>query len=499
VDYLKHDLIDKVVEDHQAGKLSRREFLRHLAIISGGSALGLTLLGNLACGSSADQPQTQLTEPVSALVPPDTPNILLIVIDALRSDHLSSYGYERSTTPTIDGLAEQGVLFETAFGTAPYTAPSHASLLTGRYPHEHGVQWIARRPILDNRYLTLPQALKARGYRTAAFSANRFWFTREQGFGRGFIHFEDNFRSLGDMAMRTFYGRKFEESILRWLFEDYPWRQQAKDINNSVVRWLQRNPEKPFFAFLNYFDAHDPYFPPQSYLSEFSALENPEGIINSYQNRYNPELTPQELQNEIDAYDGAISYVDDYIAQLLAEIRHLGLGDNLLVIITSDHGEAFGEHSTFTHTNSVYREEIQVPLILWHPGAIPAGVRVSPPVTNASLPATIMELISHGEQSLFPIQSLAPLWKDLKPHPDLPLPLVEMEHWPWMPENSPSSHGAMRSLISSDYHYIEHETLGTELYEWQKDPSESRNLADSSEGQVIIGWFKGLLELGSVG
>jgi arylsulfatase A-like enzyme len=229
-------------------------------------------LGGLAYGSSATQP---LTEPTATLASPYTPNILFIVIDTLRSDHLSSYGYERSTSSTIDRLAEQGVLFENTFSTSSYTTPSHASLLTGRYPHEHGAQWITHRPILDDRYQTLPAALKARGYRTAAFSANRFWFTREQGLGRGFIHFEDNFHSLGDMAVRTFYGRKFEEFILRRLVDDYPWRQQAKDINNSVVRWLERNPERSFFAFLNYFDVHDPYLPPQSYRSEFLLWKIP--------------------------------------------------------------------------------------------------------------------------------------------------------------------------------------------------------------------------------
>src|ERR671914_334957 len=135
----KRDLIDKAIEDHQIGKLTRREFLQRLAVIGGGSALGLTLFGGLACGSLASQP---LAAPTATLAPPDIPNILLIVIDTLRSDHLSSYGYERSTSPSIDRLAAQGVLFETAFSTSPYTTPSHASLLTGRYPHEHGAQWI---------------------------------------------------------------------------------------------------------------------------------------------------------------------------------------------------------------------------------------------------------------------------------------------------------------------------------------------------------------------
>ena len=426
--------------------------------------------------------------------PAGSPNILLIVIDALRADHLSSYGYARVTSPTIDDLAKEGVLFETAFSTAPYTAPSHASLLTGLYPYQHGVQWLTRRPIYDGRSLTLPEALQARGYRTAAFSANRFWFTREQGFGRGFTRFEDNFHSFGDMAVRTVYGRKFEELILRRLFEDYLWRKKARDINRSVLSWLKQDSDQPFFAFLNYFDVHDPYFPPQPYRSKFSTLENPGGILNSYQERYNPEISSQEIQQEIDAYDGAISYVDDHIAQLLAELEGLGLDDNLLVIITSDHGEAFGEHGAFIHANSVYREEIHVPLILWQPGEIPAGVRVAQPVSNAALPATILELIGPGEEDLFPIPSLARFWEDPEAPADAPFPLVEMEHWPWMEENSPSSQGAMRSLVSLEHHYIEHETLGSELYDWCQDPQEARDPAASQEGQAVIDWFRSSLK-----
>jgi arylsulfatase A-like enzyme len=424
------------------------------------------------------------------------PNVLLIVVDALRADHLSSYGYDRPTSPNIDRLAREGTLFETAISAAPYTAPSHASLLTGRYPHQHGVQWLTHRPSFDGRYPTLPEALQGQGYRTAAFSANRFWFTREQGFGRGFTRFEDNFHSLGDMAARTFYGRKFEENILRKFFEDYLWRKSAPEVNRSVLSWLQRDQDKPFFAFLNYFDVHDPYLPPQPYRSQFSALEAPGGIVNSHQSRYNPSLTPQEVQNEIDAYDGAISYVDDQIAQLLAEIERLGLGDNLLVVITSDHGEAFGEHGAFVHANSVYREEIHVPLIIWQPGRIPAGVRVFHPVSNAALPATIMDLISQEETpGPFPIRSLRGLWAEPEAPPDLALPLVEMEHWPWQEQVSPSHYGAMRSLISPEHHYIEHETLGTELYDWRKDLKESHNLAENQEGQSAIDWFQGLLEM----
>jgi arylsulfatase A-like enzyme len=277
------------------------------------------------------------------------------------------------------------VLFEAAFSTAPYTAPSHASLLTGRYPHEHGVQWIDEQPKLDERYPTLSEALRDRGYRTAAFSANVFWFTREKGFGRGFTRFEDYFRSSGDTFMRAHHGIKFMDIVLRRLgFEDIPGRRNAEDINRSVLRWIEGNTDKPFFAFVNYIDTHDPYFPPQPYRSQFSTVENPGGLINHAFSDSTPQMTPSQIQSEIDAYDGSISYADAQIAQLMADIRDRGLEDNLMVIVTSDHGEAFGEHGAFIHANSVYREEIHLPLIFWMPGQIPTGVRVAQPVTNAS-------------------------------------------------------------------------------------------------------------------
>jgi arylsulfatase A-like enzyme len=493
MEYSERHFIDKAIEDYQAGKLTRREFLGKLTIIGGGTLLGLNILGNLACGSPAAATAQNRLQAYSPAAPPGLPNILFIVIDTLRADHVSSYGYERPTSPNIDSLAQQGVLFEAAFSAAPYTAPSHASLLTGHFPHEHGVQWITRKPTFDGRYPTLPEVLHDRGYRTAAFSANHFWFTREQGFGRGFGRFDDTYRSPVEMAMRTVYGRKIEETIIKHIFEDYPWRTGARGINSSVLHWLKQDSERPFFAFLNYFDVHDPYFPPQPYRNKFSALKNPGGIINSYQNRFNPELTSQEVQNEIDAYDGTVSFVDDQIGELLAQIGDLGLGDNLMVIITSDHGEAFGEHGVFLHPNSVYLEEIHVPLVLWQPGVIPAGVRVAQPVSNASLATTIMGLLGEGGQEVFPGQSLVLSWEKPEAPPDVPLPLAEMEHWPWMYPMAPSSQGAMSSLISPEYHYIEHETLGIELYAWRHDPRESLNLADSKEGRTAVEWFKGLL------
>jgi arylsulfatase A-like enzyme len=196
------------------------------------------------------------------------------------------------------------------------------------------------------------------------------------------------------------------------------------------------------------------------------------------------------VQSEIGAYDGAIAYVDHQIGQLLAEIETRAVSDSLLLVFTSDHGESFGEHGMYLHANSVYREEIHVPLILWRPGHLPAGLRISQPVTNAALPATIMNLLDLDDQTVFPGPSLIQLWESPEAHLNWPLPLSQMEHRPWNPEDLPSRYGAMKSLLTPQWHYIAHDAFGVEVYDWQEDFQELNNLAATPEGQSIIDWFK---------
>jgi arylsulfatase A-like enzyme len=423
---------------------------------------------------------------------PSSPNILVIVVDTLRADHLSSYGYSRLTSPNVDRLAQRGVLFENAISASSWTQPSHASLLTGRYTYEHDAEVHP----LDNHYPTIAEALSARGYRTAAFSANLLFFTRRQGFGRGFILFEDNYHTLAGMATNTIYGHIVEFYLVRRIlgFEGVIARKFAPDINDTALRWIDRHPGHPFFVFLNYFDAHDPYLPPQPYRSKFSKIENPGGLINTYLERFYPQMTPDQLQSEIDAYDGAIAYTDDYIGQLLAELQKRGLADNTLVVFTSDHGESFGEHGILQHGSSLYLEQIHVPLIFWWPGHVPEGERVAQPVTNSALPATLLDLIGEQEQTLFPGPSLTQLWNAPDAYPDWPNPLSELAQFPGMPANEPAAQGAMKSVVSPQWHYIVHEKFGEELYDWPIDPQESENLVKNQEFQSVVGSFRMQIE-----
>jgi arylsulfatase A-like enzyme len=414
---------------------------------------------------------------------PESPNVLVIVVDTLRASHLSGHGYDRPTSPNIDRIARQGVLFEHAFATSSWTAPSHASLLTGLYPSEHGVDLRRQKEI---RFLTLGDALRDRGYRTAAFSANLFWFTRTNGFGRGFIRFEDYFQSVEDMAVRPIYGRAIHKAVFRGLgFEDIPARRRAADINRALLRWIERDRDRPFFAMLNYMDTHDPYLPPRPYRSRFSTSKNPGGLINEHIGRAGLPLTAEQARSEIAAYDGGIAYVDDHIGMLVEELRRRGLTEKTVLVITADHGESLGDHGLFTHASSLFTGEIHVPLILAGHRSIPAGVRVARPVTNAAVPASVLDLVG-GDPGLFPRLSLRRLWENPDVDPDWEYPIAECAKVPWAPPNAPTRYGSMKTIITPRWQYILHETLGDALYNRQSDPGQQVNLAGRPEmGRVV--------------
>ena len=415
------------------------------------------------------------------------PNILLIVIDALRADRLSAYGSERPTSPAIDRLAREGALFERAFSTSSYTLPSHASILTGLYPYQHGVEWGSSHNWA--RHATLPELLQPRGYRTAAFSGNTFWFTREHGFGQGFLHFDDFFHSFADMALRTAYGRVVARQIL-WRIgsRDIPARKHATTTNQRVLRWLEDETSHPFFVTINYMDVHDPYLPPQPYRNRFATKPDPGGLLN-WELHVPETLTPQEVQSELAAYDGSIAYVDDQIDALVAAIRTRHSDRDLLVIITSDHGEEFGEHGGFLHGGHLYREAIHVPLVVWQPGRVPAGARISQPVSNAAIPATVLDLVGASGPPVM-VSSLRPLWTDPASATDWPWPLIEMKRRPWESRRAPVHSGSLRSLVSPELHYIDHETQGPQLFDWVTDPREATDLVKRPEMRSEIERFR---------
>ena len=176
--------------------------------------------------------------------------------------------------------------------------------------------------------------------------------------------------------------------------------------------------------------------------------------------------------------------MDDQIGALRKEIEQQ-VGTNVLMIITSDHGEAFGGHGLIDHRNSLYRELIHVPLIFWWPGHLPAGVRIERPISLASVPATLMSLVGASETDTFPGPSLAEIWNGTTRQEDWPYPLAELAHIPFESPQNPCRYGEIKSLVGPELQYIVHEKFGEELYKWKQDPGEVQNLAKTPEAASI--------------
>jgi len=422
---------------------------------------------------------------------PGSPNVLVIIVDTLRADHLSSYGYQFPTSPNIDELARQGVLFENAIAPCSYSLPSHVSLITGRYQYEHGVGNVQPLPWFSDKqtmggYATLGEVLQRRGYRTAAFSANRTYFTHELQ-GRGFIHFEDYFNSPGDMFLRTVYGRKFCDRFLRrsekslvtralrrlglgsLLDHDdggFGVRKRADAVSQELLHWAGEDPRRPFLVFLNYFDVHRPYGGPYGF----------------------PKPAWQE-PGSIGEYDQGVKYEDDAIGGLMEQLKRRDLSENLLLVITGDHGEGLGQHGVSTHDMDLYWELVHVPLVFWYPGHVPAGERIAAPVTNSAIAATVMDLL--GEKTpAFPGPPLDELWQSPGVAPSWPAPLAELAQDPYPdPENWPAVSvvptnvtGWMKSLVTPQRQLIVHQKAGNQLYDWRRDPAETNDLAKTPDG-----------------
>jgi arylsulfatase A-like enzyme len=422
---------------------------------------------------------------------PDKPNVLVIVIDTLRADHLSSYGYQRETSPNIDRLANEGVLFENAISTSSWTLPAHASILTGLYPHEHGADVNS----LNKEHLRIGEIMQSYGYRTGAFSGNYMVFHRGAGFGNGFLYFEDYFETVGSVFRTTAFGHFVQYEVLYKIFhQNYKLgRRIAEDISPSIIRWVEKNSGRPYFAFVNFYDVHDPYTPPQPFRSKYSQIQNPGGLINTdwtMNNNYQT-LSSEELQSEIDAYDGAIAYVDYHIGRLIPELQRISPDRELLVIITSDHGELFGEHDLFGHGNSLTLQETHVPLIFWWPNQLPSGESINEVVSISSIPSTILEIIGIDYPTYWS-PSLDILWNE-EQYYDWPVSYAEIEKQPWAPPHYLSHYGGIISATDSKWHYINHETLGEELYNWLVDLNETVDLSAELEFRDKLEKYRNLI------
>ncbi len=404
--------------------------------------------------------------------PDGAPNVLLIVLDTVRAKSLSLHGYPRRTTPSLETFAQAGVRFDRAFATSPWTAPTHAGLFTGQYPGQLSVDW--SKP-LDDTYPTLAEHLRARGYNTMAFVGNVVGCSYERGLGRGFIEYRDYPVSVGQLLQSSALIRGVTSFAgVRRLTGWYEvlGRKSGEEVSNTFLAWLDKaGGDRPYFAFLNYYDAHAPYLPRPPYDTMFGSNVRPNPWATK---RWWNGSSPQVVESERIAYEGAIAQLDAEIGRLLDALRRRGGLDRTVVIITSDHGEEFGEHGSLGHGRTLYSEVIHVPLVIVYPPAVPAGTVVTDPVTLRDVPATVSALTGSNDR-LFAGLPLSRFWDRREP-PAEPIPMAQQAR--------------VVALVRGPYHYIRNGRGRERLYDLVADPDEQHDLADTEPGRRLLEEFR---------
>lgn len=345
---------------------------------------------------------------------PDRPNIILLILDTVRPDHLSSYGYFKKTSPSFDRLVREGVLIEGTKSTSHWTLPAHASLFTGFFPSQHGATWETLK--IQKTCKTLAEHLRAQGYRTVGFSANP-WVGELTGLDRGFDQFVELWR----------YDRRSLATRIRTrMMVQNPYA--APHLNLLFDYWLRyQNPldQRPFFLFINYVDAHSKYeWHPgisESFFSrpwskkDIQSLQQDAPLFFAGKLKYRKE----EFQLLSDLYDGEIAYLDHFLGELIGELRQRGILDRSILVVTSDHGEYLGEHGLINHMAGLYEEVLRVPFLIRYPGRL-SGSKIHAAVQLTDVPPTLLELAHLPPLEGIEGKSFAPLLfekGEWSPHP----------------------------------------------------------------------------------
>lgn len=397
------------------------------------------------------------------------PNILMIILDTVRGEEMSLYGYARPTTPALDARARESVVFDRAISASSWTLPSHASLFTGRTGGSLGVSWMRQ---LDSDTPVLAEVLRTRGYLTGGFVANHLYTSYESGLARGFAHYDDYRFSWKLLLLHASPART---AMLSLILDDRSPRtvmralrgfrltasrvpadvsRSGETITNAFLDWQGTAGARPFFAFLNYFDAHGPYKSPEPYTSRFGG----------------PTFSKQ------DRYDGAISWLDHEVGRILDSLERRGVLEKTIVVVTADHGDHFGDHKLNGHANSLYLSLVRVPLMIRYPAGMPAGTRVSTPVSHRDVAATLLDLAGAGGNGGLGGVSLTSLWKPVDGARAPSTVISELDKGVNVDTLFPNSRGPMKAIIDDRWHYIRNGWGRDELYDHRADSLEKTNL-----------------------
>lgn len=335
----------------------------------------------------------------------ENPPIILITIDTLRPDHLGCYGNTDVTTPNINQVSSNGIQFNEAISQSPRTGPSHISILTGLYPKHHGA--IDNGDWISNNVITLPEILSTRGYTTAAFLSG--WTLKDEACGlrSRFDLYQENFSSWKYFPESIFKIRLYMAFLtVAKEFVPHPFKAErpATKTTDAAIKWIKSHCDRSFFLWVHYYDPHVPYEPPKRFRNKSDEDENVELNPNwwRWSSGKREELVSDSVSQEtmISYYNGEISYVDEEIGRLQKVMDDLDLTDDLIQIVTADHGESLGEHNYYYAHDDLYDVCLRVPLIMkWNAeNDLPHGV--DEPVRLIDLTPTVLEILGINTANL---------------------------------------------------------------------------------------------------
>jgi arylsulfatase A-like enzyme len=420
-----------------------------------------------------------------------SPNIVLITMDTVRADHLSVYGYERQTTPQLQEFAREANVYDHAMAAADYTLPAHASIFTGLYPSWHGAyplppDYAGGRP-LTPRTTTLAKLLSANGYWTGGIVANAAFLHPGTGLAQGFAVWESGMPVPLADGQRPFYLREQARRLLNTAVPTSEFDAlflRASDINRRAFKTIEKlRHGGPFFLFLNYMDAHFPYNAPPPYRDRFARMRPNTGATVEYNELKNAvnagrrQIRNPEKSLLMAQYDSGIAFLDSEIGKLLARMRDLGVYENTLIIITADHGEAFGDHDVIGHTvTSVYQDGVHIPLLVKYPGQH-LGQRSGVLVSHVDLMPTVLDAAGCPLPNNFHGKSLR------LPRSDSDVVFSEARA---IGDHAKTARlgGTRRAIFSSSVKLITWTAGPPEFYDLVADPNESANRYESTDPVV---------------
>ena len=465
-------------------------------------ALGVLLIGSMEfMGRARPAVATVAAQSAAAPAPAGArPNVLVIVMDTVRADHLSLYGYERDTSPNLNALAQDSVVYTRAQSAADITLTSHASLFTGMYPSWHGAYCkepdaAYGRPVQKD-VPTLAELLRAQGYTTLGVAAN-LYMRSAFGLDRGFEEFRierpvpllsDENRCQLRRPMRRLLNLVTDTAQFDRL------NSNAEEIDDQFLATLDgrtKAGQAPFFGFINYMDAHFPYIPPAPWDRKFPGKRSTLSKDTLEADQYiiaRGETVPAEYQPYcISQYDGGIAFIDAQIGRIVAGLKQRGLYDNTMIVVTSDHGEAFGERHNVEHGNSPYQNLLHVALLVKYPKGAHTG-RVDSPVSLIDVAPTVLQHAGVAVPGTMQGRSLLDASRP-------PLIFSETFHCQVIQSVQCDGCGA-RTVVAWPYKYIAFLQGRRQLFNLESDPNESKELSGtmaaelSDLGQAVTAWGK---------